>query len=176
MNALKFNYKNKKIVLTVLDISYTFGHIMTVVDIYFKESKTENLPSKIRLMVNNDKIDNLIEVINSSNYIDLDNYGSYIDSIKFYYSITGYVSEDDVSSVLPYFNIEPDESLLDWSDTVNDSNNFGDLEKSDILSCNETFFSSDNNGINLDGNFNESIHDVFEELESKSKVGEFYGQ
>lgn len=170
MNALKFNYKNKKIVLSVIDVSYTFGHIMTVVDVYFKESKVENLPSKIRLMVNNDKIDELIEIINSNHYIDLDKYGSYIDSIKFYYSLTGYVSEDDVSNVLPYFNIDPDESLLDWSDTVDDRNNFGDLEKSDLLKFNETFFSSTNDGINLDDDFNESVNKAFQDIKSNYEM------
>lgn len=118
MNVLRFNYKNKEIILNVEDTVYTFGNIMTVIDIYFRETKGKGCPSKLRLMVNNENIDEFLSIINTNAYIELDKYGKYIDFMRCYYKVSGYVSEDDMDKVCICMDTEPEESLLEWSDSV----------------------------------------------------------
>ena len=116
--VLRFKYKNKDTILIVEDCLYTLGNIMTIIDIYFKETKLESLPSKLRLIVNNDNLDELVSLLNNSCYVELDKLGSYIESMKFYYKVTGYIEESERDKITSLLDIEPEEELLNWSDTI----------------------------------------------------------
>lgn len=169
MDVLRFNYKNKEFVLTVEDTVYTFGNIMTVIDVYFRETRCKYCPSKLRIMASNEDIDDFLSILNNNTYIELDKYGKYIDFMECYYKISGYVSDNDLEKISNILNREPEESLLDWSDSVFDD------------SSDDLFSESESVNSMLNNMFEEDLENSPKELDfvydDKSKsVGDFYGK
>ena len=110
MKVLRFSYESKDYVLNINDIVYTLGNIVAVVDIYFKElsdKSDKDIPAKIQLIVNLDNLDMFMEEISSKTYIQLDSLGNYMEKVE------GYLQHG------------PEESLLDWSDTINKKEDIG---------------------------------------------------
>ena len=128
MKVLRFSYEPKDYVLNINDIVYTLGNIVAVVDIYFKElsdKSDKDIPAKIQLIVNLDNLDMFMEEISSKTYIQLDSLGNYIESMKCFYKIEGYVEKAKREKVEGYLQHGPEESLLDWSDTINKKEDIG---------------------------------------------------
>jgi hypothetical protein len=84
------------------------------------------LPAKLRVIVSNENLDELLVLINDSNYIDLNKLGSYIESMKYYYKVSGYVDEKDKEVLESLLDIEPEDTLLEWSDTVANQEEMGE--------------------------------------------------
>lgn len=117
MKVLRFVYNAKEHILNISDISYTLGNIMAVIDIYFKESRLEE-PAKVQLVVSLENLDEFMEIISNKTYIELNNVGNFIESMKCYHRVSGYVLEEDKEKVEKYLNTEPEETLLEYSDTI----------------------------------------------------------
>lgn len=119
MKVLRFSYDSDDYVLNIDNIVYTLGNIVAVVDIYFKELIGKESPAKVQLIVSLDNLDEFMEQISSKAYIQLDLVGNYIESMKCFYKVEGYVDKESKEIVEGYLRNEPEESLLDWSDTIN---------------------------------------------------------